>query len=310
MYILKRSGNLVGGEHIIYTEEEAKESGLVYGYWRDAMDVGDWFLTDDGMVVQCMAVKYYFDKRRTGTSRFDVYSKFMTFSCGRCTSFSRFFSFKNAINGMNNFTGKNFGLNFLNTRRGTLFVYTLAQMLLTKDVDYGVLKGILGLKEKHYIRNNIDVYIRNQYVMNKTVSIMSDYLKEHGITAESVLREYQEVKKKAIADGKYNDALKILDKFAVWVDLHGALSGQRRREEQLQNGVMGEIADRFVHIKGEITGNEDDAYVRMNSKGKFAMLKDVDGNRVLDIPLTEKDEKLSEKIKKQEIEAEEANYIE
>lgn len=45
----RRSGHTT---HKIYTEEEAKEQGIDYVYWKEA-EVGDWAITDDGYVMEC-----------------------------------------------------------------------------------------------------------------------------------------------------------------------------------------------------------------------------------------------------------------
>jgi hypothetical protein len=48
--------------HVVYTRAEADEQGIRYKPWRKAR-TGEWALTDDGFVAQCLHVKVYEDKR-------------------------------------------------------------------------------------------------------------------------------------------------------------------------------------------------------------------------------------------------------
>jgi hypothetical protein len=48
--------------HMVYTEDEAREEGIEYVSWRDA-EQGQWALTDDGYVAECLHSKVYTNRK-------------------------------------------------------------------------------------------------------------------------------------------------------------------------------------------------------------------------------------------------------
>jgi hypothetical protein len=60
--------------YFVYTEDEAKEEGLSYKYWKD-VDIGEYGITDDGYVAVCIGRKEYIESQ--GRCR-----AFIKLSCG------------------------------------------------------------------------------------------------------------------------------------------------------------------------------------------------------------------------------------
>lgn len=70
----------IGGkaqEFKIYSQEEADATGIEYVYWKQAQP-GDWALSDDGYVGECLKAKTYTDGRRPNLAR-----RLVTLSFGR-----------------------------------------------------------------------------------------------------------------------------------------------------------------------------------------------------------------------------------
>lgn len=70
----------IGGkaqEFKIYPQEEADAAGIEYVYWKQAQP-GDWALSDDGYVGECLQAKAYTDSRRPNRAR-----RLVTLSFGR-----------------------------------------------------------------------------------------------------------------------------------------------------------------------------------------------------------------------------------
>lgn len=229
MFVVHRSkGKIVKGHHHIYTKEEADEQAIRYCYWRDGR-AGDWVLTDDGYVLECLGVREYFDKGRSNISRIDVYTTFFYYGCARITHWMRKFVISKHLRGMNTLDGKSWQERFVSSKKGRAWIKLAAAMMLDKTLDHMELGEFMGFDRKYPDSTLVMVkrYLRDNLIESAIILQMSQYLKDKGVTADSVLEDYKKIKDSAIRDGKYSDAIKILEKMERWTGLNQKIDGDK-----------------------------------------------------------------------------------
>ncbi len=79
MDILKRKFRGEKREFPVYSQSEADEAGIEYVHWKQAQ-VGDWALSDDGHVGECLAIMGPYTNQRGMESRFMIFSYAKTFN--------------------------------------------------------------------------------------------------------------------------------------------------------------------------------------------------------------------------------------
>lgn len=229
MLVIHRSrGKIVKGDHHLYTKQEADEMGIVYCHWRHGR-AGDWVISDDDWVFECLQTREYYDTRRSKISRFDIHSIFYWFGCARCTSWSKTLYMSKHLRGMGALDGKTWQERFVVSRTGRKWIKLAAAMMMNKSLDILELGEFMGFDKKYPDSTTVMVkrYLRDRLIENAIILQMSQYLKDQGITADSVIKDYKEVLEKAKKDGKYNDAIKILDKFERWTGLDAKITGDK-----------------------------------------------------------------------------------
>jgi len=232
MMMVTRKGRVMGGVHKLWLKREADEMGLVYhDRWRDCK-LGEWALSDDGYVVQCLRYNEYFDKVWTRMSGRDEWTGWYDFSCSRVTSRSKVFLATRGLRAPRGINGKRWDESMVTSKKGKIFLQCYVRMVLSRNFDYVLLAQILyGNGEVRYVRK----VLRNKLVQSAIYDTMSDYLRESGVNADDVLKDYIKVKDEAIKDGKYGDAIKILEKFERWTGLNDKITGDAITDKGLEN---------------------------------------------------------------------------
>lgn len=228
LQIHRKQGKIVKGLHYVYTRQEADDAGIEYMHWMHGR-VGDWVVSDDDYVLQVLETKEYYDSRRSKISRYDVHTIFYWFACARCTIWSSKFYVTKHLKGMNHIGGKTWQEGFVVSRTGRRWLKLAAMMFFQKTVDLQILGEQLGFDRRYPDSVEIMVkrYLRDPLIENAIFIQMSEFLNKKGITFDQVLDEYKEILKKAKDDGKYSDALKILEKFERWTGLNDKINGDK-----------------------------------------------------------------------------------
>ena len=281
MLIVERKvGKIVKGTHCVYTVDEADERGIGYVHWMHGQQ-GDWVRSDDGYVVQLLDVKEYYDSRRSKISRFDVYTIFYTYSVAKRTHWHSYFTVEKSLRGMGAISGKPWQERFVKSRTGRRWIVFVATMLLDKNPDMMAMAEFLGFDKKYPESSLIMVkrYLRDRLIEKAIMVQMSQFLNEKGITYDKVLEEYQEILAKAKADGKYSDALKILEKFERWTGLNQKISGDKIEHSREQD-MVGQHIDKMLAERmkpKELIGGEMGLKVPASAVNQVF---DADGKRV------------------------------
>lgn len=244
MFVIHRSkGRIVKGTHHVYTIDEAEDEGLLWVHWRHGRE-GDWVCSDDGYVFECLAVREYVDNRRSKVSRYDVYTIFFYYGFSRVSSWQNGFKASYRFKGMNTLDGKSWSERFVGSKKGRQFVKLVAAMMLEKTMDLMVLGEFLGFDKRYPDSTLIMVkrYMRNDLIENSIFLQMAQFLKDKGITTESVIEDYKMVKDRAMKDGKYGDVIKILEKFERWTGVEAQIKGDRIEHHPGEDIVGARIA--------------------------------------------------------------------
>lgn len=247
MLVIHRShGSIVKGDHCVYTVEEADQAGIKYVHWRHGRE-NMWVVSDDGYVLELLQRKEYYDSRRSKISRVDLFTVFYWFGCARATSWAKKLFIHRHLKGMGHITGKTWQEGFVSSGKGRAWIKMAAVMMLNNELDHMVLGEFMGFDRKYPDSTRIMVrrYLRDRLIENAIIIQMSEFLSDKGITYESVLDEYRDVLKKAKRDGKYSDALKILEKFERWTGLNQKISGDKVELDRSQD-VVGQHIERML----------------------------------------------------------------
>jgi hypothetical protein len=292
LVIHREKGSIVKGTHYIYTVEEADELGIQYMHWKDGL-TGDWVVSDDGYVLECLLAKEYYDSRRSKISRYDVYSIFYTYCGARSTSWSKHLFIARHLRGMTSLDGKTWQERWVVSRKGRSWIKLAASMMLhEKKLDYMVLGEFLGFDKKYpdstYVMTRR--YLRDPLIENTIFLQMSEFLNDNEITAQSVLDDYKKIKDSAIKDGKYTDAIKILEKFERWAGLEQKISGDKIEHGAGQD-MIGSRVEKMLQSRMngvQLPGTQRKA---LKIPGSWSQqVEDIDGNRVEYIEINEQAE--------------------
>ena len=145
MIKIKRRINRKTSEYPVYTKQEADDRNIKYLYWKEC-DTGDWGLTDDEYVSECVSKKDYTDK--------NGYTKtFIKLTCGVgwCSSFSTIkFELNHEYECYSKTNpAKDWKQQEINTTRAKNTINTYANMLLSGNkVDFDKLGKIYRPDQK------------------------------------------------------------------------------------------------------------------------------------------------------------------
>lgn len=287
LVIHRKQGKIVKGVHNVYTVDEADEAGVDYVHWRDGRD-GMWVCSDDGYVLQLLQRKEYYDSRRSKISRVDLYTVFYWFGCARATSWAKKLFIHRHLKGMGHITGKTWQEAFVSSKKGRRFIKMVAAMMLNKHMDLWILGELVGYDRKYPDSTRVMVrrLLRDRLIENAIMIQMSEFLKDKGISYDTVIDDYKEILGKAKADGKYSDALKILEKFEKWTGLNQKITGDKleldRSEDVVGQHIERMLAER-VRPKSLPGGGQGIKQPASWTKQVF----DENGNRVEYIPVNE-----------------------
>lgn len=228
LVIHRNQGSIVKGIHYVYTKAEADEKGIDYVYWRHGLP-GMWVISDDHYVLELLETREYYDSRRSKISRFDVHTVFYWYGCARGTSWAKKLFIHRHLRGMGHINGKPWQEAFASSRRGRRWIKLAAVMMFEKRLDLQILGEQLGFDRRYPDSTEIMVkrYLRDHLIENAIIIQMSEFLSDKGITYDQVIDEYKEILKSAKQDGKYSDALKILEKFERWTGLDSKIRGDK-----------------------------------------------------------------------------------
>ena len=244
MLVVNRSkGSVVKGTHHIYTIAEAEDHGIVWCNWRSGQP-GQWVCSDDGYVLELLKRKEYVDPRRSRISRYDVYTVWYWFGAGRITSWSKKFILSRHLRGMNNINAKPWQESFVSSRKGRAWIKLVAVMYISNNVDHMMLGTFMGFDKRYPDSTLIMVkrYLRDRLIENAIMIQMSEFLSDKGITFDQVIDDYKEVLVKAKKDGKYSDAIKILEKMERWTGLDRKIAGDHIEHSPGEDMVGSRIA--------------------------------------------------------------------
>jgi len=227
--VVRERGKNVKGTHHVYTQAEADDLGLCYVYWKHARK-GDWALSDDGYVIECMKTSEYYDSRRSKISRFDVSTIFYAFSVSRGSCWQKTLQISRALRGMSSLVGKSWQENFVSSRKGRQWIKFVAVMILNRNIDYEAFGKMLDFDPDRYRDSTLVMvkrYLRDPAIENAIMIQMSEYLSDKGITYDYVMDKYKSVLEDSIKEKKFNDAIKILEKFERWTGLQSKIDGDK-----------------------------------------------------------------------------------
>lgn len=230
-----------GVRHRVYEKGEADALGMSYVDWRSGW-AGVWVLSDDGYVLEALMVKEYYDKQRSRKSLYDVWSRWLICAMGKVNSNMRVMEVLKMVRNRKELGGVPWDIRFVRSQKGRDWMSLAAGMLLNGEVDYIVLCRPLGRvsRPRYLVRK----YLYNTVIRSGIFAVMSTLLKSRDLDYNAVLERYEDIYRKAMADGKYTDALKILQKYEDWTGLRNAIQG----EQVGASGESTEIEERFAQL--------------------------------------------------------------
>lgn len=217
MLTIPRKGKRTGGNHKVYTRAEADALGIQYTRdWRNML-VWQWALTDDGYVGQLVHDNWAKKPDKNG-----IKTRFMHFSFGSITNVSRELRFRKMIRCTGSLNGVPRDVNFLKQVKSKVFVYFYCYSIIQYGkVDYEKLGMMIASGPLPAVRAKI--MLRSPRIQSQIAQAMKDILLQEGISMESIIKDYNKIKKKAIDEGKYKDAMEILDRFERLVGMPDGL---------------------------------------------------------------------------------------
>ena len=196
MDILKRRYKNVKWEFKIYSQAEADDLGIMYVPWRKVKK-GDWALTDDGYVGECLEIQGPYTNH-SGTRRYFVFS------------FGRAWEQKE---GELNYLTRKDGGNYYSTsgkhwihseskrQRCKLFVDAYTAMFMTGKIDWERLGRLYRQDQKNPAK--AAKFIFRQEVIRKMIEEeLQRLFSDKGITEGSVIDNYKSIYEKAEAKEK------------------------------------------------------------------------------------------------------------
>lgn len=217
MDILTRRFRNVVQDFNIYTREEADDKGIEYVPWREC-EKGDWVLSDDGYVGECLDITGPYRAKTQGTSaRYFIFS-FAKLWEGKYSKLS--YLDRKATGGYYSTSGYGWVERELRSQRGRRFVNAYVIMFLAGRIDWAKLGRIYRADQKNPTK--AAKYIIKQERFKKMIEErLKKEFSDRGITEGTVLDNYKDIYEKADTDKNPN--LKIMksvtDEFRDMLDM-------------------------------------------------------------------------------------------
>lgn len=247
----------------IYERHEADEAGIEYVYWQQA-EPGEWALTDDGFVGQCLKRKHY-DNVRGG-------SYLITFSFARkwmCRGdevlhFARFYEHRSFSRTKAQPWGKEeAGRPRMDRALGLLARFFIESGGRLTEKHYQLAGRMWRDHDKDPVAS-IKVQLRNEHVMSVFQQKIAELLSERGIDEKAVIEGYEEVREQALEGGKALGVAKsVLDVYAKWLGMGGVQGGQgggQKKRKLSISQMFGDGSRIDAHVEEEPLMIEEHEY--------------------------------------------------
>lgn len=236
------------GQYVVYTEDEAKEKGIKYKYWKD-LEVADideyWGLSDDGYVGETWNVRFYQQKRAIrkevklsyGASWVTQYAKI---------EFLKNYEFKN----YSNMIPDSYEKKMVKTTRAKRFSKLVAEMRVTGNYPLSETQ-LATLGRVYDPKENMPIVKAKFLLKNKDIQSMVDdeikrILNEQGTGRQWTADMAKKIVEKAIQSGDFSSAHKALDRFERWNEM------QPNKTEQTNTLEL----NAFKEIEGLLEGKK------------------------------------------------------
>ena len=220
----------------IYTKDEADKKKLKYVYWNEC-DAGDWGITDDDYVSECVSRSDYTD--RNGNTRTFVK---LTCGVGWCSSFSSIkFKVNHAYNVYSKTNpAKGWGEQEAGTTRAKNTVTAYANMLLSGDkVDFSQLGNIYRPDQK-IPEATVRRFLKQKVAKRMVEEKLKDLLAGKSINKEFALDNLLRALHMAENKGDVNNFLKANDQL---MDLLEMKPSKKVTTDTVQIDLTKQIAD-------------------------------------------------------------------
>ena len=243
---IKRRINHKTAEYPIYTQDEADKNKLKYIYWKDC-DKGDWGLTDDKYVSECISRTDYTD--RNGSTR-----TFIKLTCGVgwASSFSTIKFELNDAYGVYSKTNpaKDWKEHEIKTTRAKNTVNTYANMLLSGEVvDFDKL-GKIYRPDQKIPAATVRRFLKQKVTKKMVEEKLKDLLSEKSINKEFALDNLLRALHMAEGKGDVNNFLKANEQI---MDLLEMKPSKKVVTDTVQIDVSKQIADTIAMEEKKLT---------------------------------------------------------
>lgn len=229
-------------EHIVYSQAEADKADIEYVPWRDARD-GQWALTDDGYVVECIYRRVCGKKANNSTS-----GHYYEFSIGQSfeTSSARLLYLPRKETGnFHSISGKRWQDSKYRKYRNRDFAKAYVYQMLAGEPDYAKLGKIARPSStKPVVQTK---FLLNQEWMQEMIDTeLEKILKKKGISEETVLDMI--MKGASIAENK-EDAANYLRATENLVDILGMKQKKQKPQGMEVEAVQLEEIQEAVQLE-------------------------------------------------------------
>ena len=243
---IERRINKKTGKYPVYTEEQAKQKGYDYVYWRQAQ-IGDWGLTDDGYVAECYDRKDYTDKNGKVKTLIKL-----TCGVGWDSGFSKINFLENHKYVVYSKTNpkRTWDEQESGTTRSKNTINTYANMLLNNgQVDYSVLGQIYRPDQEipeATVRRFLKQKVAKRMVEKKIKELLSDKSINKEFAVDNIIRVLQMAESK----GDVNNFLKAND---YLMDLLEMKPNKQLITDTIQVDMTKQIADTIAKEEKKVT---------------------------------------------------------
>ena len=232
MEFIKRRTKGIERNHVIYTVEEAEERGLDMAYWRDVQE-GQWAVTDDGFVAQCLGRRTYKQER-----------DYIRITCGATWSLGKKpFLFRERQNNKSYYTAstKKWIERQAKTETTRMLAHATAVMWLSgKPIDYDVLADIYSQRNTapkatriHYIRK----ILKSTEVKEMIRQEIQQELLGQGMTITTWMEMGMEIIEKARSSKNLGEMRR------MWVEFGDVLQVKEHETQRIPLGEGTKILD-------------------------------------------------------------------
>ena len=255
MDVIKRR---IGGktrEFTIYSKEEADEKGFAYIVWRHA-DEGDYALSDDGYIGECLSRKVYTDKKgRTKT--------FIKCAHGVqwVTNTGQFLYEPNKVQGnYSHVKAKSWEEREAKTQRAKNAVTAYVSSVIQGDKPDWEKIGKVYRPDQKFPEATVRRLFKKQRIQDMIEKKLTEILVDKGITQEQVLELQLEALELARTKGDISNFLKVTDSFMDLLQMKpGKVITTDTMEIDMSSKIIDAIEseDKKVKLERKVEETED-----------------------------------------------------